>query len=435
MISALWGKVRHVATDRMAWGSAIMAGAIVAGNAISFLSLPLLARLYSPEAFGNFGFVISWTTILGVLFTMRYEAIVPITKSADHAAALTRRAANRMLVWSLLLLVALSILVAAGVSGGEIGSIEIYLGIGAAFAASYFAMGRSVHQRMDKYGIIAASSIIRSAVFVGGALILALAGTAMPGGAALLLASMLSFMVPGLIYHLTSIPAYRTALRPGKALDASSSTGDRAALRKVSLTFVLSQISFQFPLWLAMLLFGSTATGWVTMSYRLAMFPSDILCGSVALVLARKIADSINHHPDRLAADRRLLGWFLIGNFLLFTVLGVAIWLGAGPLLGPQWADAAGIMGMLAAIGLSFTIQPTVIQVLSLMNRESEILAMTIVHVALLLIGAVAVWWTGSSLLTATIGLTVIEILLSIGLTCYALHITRMPLVVNSQPA
>jgi hypothetical protein len=50
MIARLLGTMRRIATDRFAVGSAIMAGAIIFGNALSFLALPFLARLYTPEA-------------------------------------------------------------------------------------------------------------------------------------------------------------------------------------------------------------------------------------------------------------------------------------------------------------------------------------------------------------------------------------------------
>jgi O-antigen/teichoic acid export membrane protein len=427
MIARLLGTMRRIATDRLAVGSAIMAGAIVFGNALSFLALPFLARLYTPEAFGVFGFVISWITILGVLMTLRFESIIPITNSIPAAAALARRSTNRAFFFTLLLVLALAAATAAGAIQGSVGPIELLTGIGGAFAASYFAIGRSLHQRLDRYSIIASSTIVRSVVFAGGALLLAFLPDrfGLSGGAALLLASMASFLVPAAIYHLTVDGLFRASLRPGRALTDSESNFSDAALNKVSLTFVLSQISFQFPLWMAMLLFGSAATGWVTMSYRLAMFPSDILCGSVALVLARRIADSISHHPERIAADRRVFALFLIANFLLFGFLGLLIWVGAGPLLGPEWAEAAPVMGLLAALGLSFTIQPSVIQVFSLLKREREILAITIAHVALMLLGAAAVRIFDADLLSAAIGLMVLEVLLSIALTYFALLMTK----------
>jgi O-antigen/teichoic acid export membrane protein len=176
---------------------------------------------------------------------------------------------------------------------------------------------------------------------------------------------------------------------------------------------------------MAMLLFDSTAAGWVTMSYRLAMFPSDILCGSVSLVLARRIADSVFHHPERLMADRRLLSLFLAGNFVLFGLLGLAIWLGTDLLLGAEWAGAAVVMSLMASIGLSFTIQPTVTQVLGLLGSAAESMWITVVHVLLLTVGAALTWWQGFDLQTAIAGLAALEILLSASLTWYVLQVTK----------
>ena len=412
----------------MATGSAVLALAIIAGNAISFAALPLLARLYSPQDFGTFGFIISWTTILGVLFTLRYEAVIPITNSVDAACNLVRRSINRMLLYSAPLVGLLLIVDRLGCAPSKFLLVELLFGIWAAFAASYFAIGRAVHQRMDSYSIIATSTILRSGVFVGLAVLLAFMTIAieLSGSVALLLASVMSLLVPGLIYHATANPTFRRALLPGHKLVAADSNFSDAALRKVSTAFVLSQISFQLPLWIVMLLYGSAATGWVTMSYRLAMFPSDIICGSIALILARRIADSIFSHPERLRADRTLLALFLTGNFLLFGLLGGLIWLAAGPLLGPQWREAAPVMAMLASIGLSFTIQPIVIQILGLLKLEAQVLTITLTHIVLMLGGAALVAALAIDLTSAVFGLMLLEVLFSAVLTCYAMHVTRL---------
>jgi hypothetical protein len=70
----------------------------------------------------------------------------------------------------------------------------------------------------------------------------------LPGGGALLLASMLSFLAPALLYHLTTDTLLRRALLPGRKLAAGDSNFSDGALQQVSANFILSQISFQFPL-------------------------------------------------------------------------------------------------------------------------------------------------------------------------------------------
>jgi O-antigen/teichoic acid export membrane protein len=427
MLLRLSSLLRPFASNRMASSSIILASAIIIGNGISFVALPWLSRLYTPEAFGVFGFVVSWGTIASVIFTLRLESVVPITSSTAQAESLARRAMNRTWIMTIgLSLVVLFLwLYGTGFVRG-MGAIEILLGVGTAFSGSYFAIGRSMHQRLDDYKIIASSSIIRSFAFVGLSVVLALgsfAGT--PSGASLLFASMVAFLIPGVLLHMTLSGDMRRAMIPGSALTLPQADYSGKALGRVTSSFVLSQISFQFPLWVAMGFFGSAAAGWMVMGYRLVMFPSDIICGSVSLVIARRIADSMFHNPQNLGADKRLLAFFLLGNFVLFALLGLCVLFLAGHFLGPEWQSAAPVMALLATIGLSFTVQPTVIQILGLLNRDREALAVNVTHFMLLAVGAVAFWWASGSLFTGVVALAIVELAFSISLSVYVMWAIR----------
>lgn len=411
----------------MASSSMLLAGAIIIGNGISFVSLPLLSRLYSPEAFGVFGFVISWGTIASVIFTLRLESVIPITSATVQAESLARRAVNRtwMITFGLSLAALLSWLYGADVGRG-IGVIELLLGIGIAFSGSYFAIGRAMHQRLDDYKIIASSSIVRSFAFVGLAIALGIGTYSdQSSGAPLLFASMVAFLIPGILLHITLSEGLRRAMMPGPALILEQADYSGRALRRVTASFVISQISFQFPIWIAMAFFGSAAAGWMAMGYRLVMFPSDIICGSISLVIARRIADSMFHNPENLGSDRKLLALFLIGNFLLFGLLALCVYAFSGIVLGTEWQLAAPVMALLASVGLSFTVQPTVIQILGLLNRDREALAVNVIHWVLLVIGACALWLTAGNIYSGVAALAVVELLFSICLSAYVMWAIR----------
>lgn len=413
---------------KSARGSAILAASIISGNAINFLALPFLARIYSPENFGNFGFVISLTTIASVLVTLRLEAMIPLSSDVDRGNWLSRRVVNRAYAITLALILLLGITAASGLTNGIVVTpLELLAGIIGTFTSSLFAVGRAVHQRLDRYSIIASSAISRAATFVGTALLLSLLVDDLDrwGGACLLAASAASFLVPVIVFRAKLDCDHRWALDPGSMRGQGQADHGKRELGRISSTFILSQMSFQLPLWAAMAIYGPVAAGWVTMGYRLVMFPSDIICGSLALVLARRLATAVHQRPEQLMREVGLLKLFLLLNIALFVVLGIAVFLFAPFAFGSEWSAAALTMALLASIGLSFTIQPSVIQILGLIRRDSAVFSIIVAHVALLAAGAVIAWWVGISLQRAVLYLAVTETLLSIGLSVYVLVAVR----------
>ena len=86
--------------------SAPMALTMVAGQAITFLSLPLLLRIYGPEAFGEFSLVVSITSTLLICATLKLEIVIPNLRYLTKGARLT----TALLVWG----AAVSLFLAAG---------------------------------------------------------------------------------------------------------------------------------------------------------------------------------------------------------------------------------------------------------------------------------------------------------------------------------
>ena len=411
----------------MTSSSVILAGAIIIGNGISFAAIPILSRLYSPESFGIFGFVISWGTIASVVFTLRLESVIPITSSTIQAASLSQHAINRtFLITAVLIFIVLLLWLYGTDFTHEIGVLEVLLGIGTAFSGSYFAVCRSMHQRFDEYRTIASSSIVRSFTFAGLAIVFGFRDFGLLlGSTPLLFASMVAFLIPAILLHCKLEPEMRQAMMPGPARRLKQTDFSDKALNRMITSFVLSQISFQFPLWIAMAFFGSSAAGWMVMGYRLAMFPSDIICGSISLVIARRIADSMFHNRHNIDADKRILALFLLGNFVLFALLGAAVLTLTSYFLGSEWHSAAPVMALLASVGLSFTVQPTAIQIFGLLKRDLEALAVNVVHCVLLSAGAITLWLASGDLYTGVMALALVELIFSIMLSAYMLWAIR----------
>ncbi|MER5078869.1 oligosaccharide flippase family protein, partial [Providencia stuartii] len=66
----------------------LLVGGTAIGQFISVISLPILTRLYSPEAFSNLAIYVSILSLLTAISCMRLEIAIPLPKSNKIAAAL-----------------------------------------------------------------------------------------------------------------------------------------------------------------------------------------------------------------------------------------------------------------------------------------------------------------------------------------------------------
>ena len=66
-----------------------LASAAIIGHLITFVSLPLILRIYGPEAFGEYSLILSIGYVLLVLATLKLEAVIPTMRHVSLAARLT----------------------------------------------------------------------------------------------------------------------------------------------------------------------------------------------------------------------------------------------------------------------------------------------------------------------------------------------------------
>ena len=148
----------------------IMRGTVLA-QAIGFLALPVLSRLFAPESFGHYQLFISLLTLALVLPTLRYEVALLRVDDGDDYRGLLRIC--------LILCVAVSLLVAA-----LVGILELvdwpdqlddipfspWLLVVAMMIGGVSQVFNLVATREKSYPVIANSKIVQSLVYVGFAL-------------------------------------------------------------------------------------------------------------------------------------------------------------------------------------------------------------------------------------------------------------------------
>ncbi|PJA52291.1 MAG: hypothetical protein CO167_09280, partial [Candidatus Marinimicrobia bacterium CG_4_9_14_3_um_filter_48_9] len=74
-----------VTPGSFASGIAMLTSGAGLGQLFLFLSSPILMRLYPPAVFGELAILISFTSIVAIIVTLRFEAAIPISDN-DHTA-------------------------------------------------------------------------------------------------------------------------------------------------------------------------------------------------------------------------------------------------------------------------------------------------------------------------------------------------------------
>lgn len=98
--------IKSLKTNRFIKHVGLLIGGTALGQLISFLSLPLLTRIYSPESFAALAIYGSSLALITVILSLRYEIAIPLPKSNRLGASLLF-----ISVFFVLLFTALSILI------------------------------------------------------------------------------------------------------------------------------------------------------------------------------------------------------------------------------------------------------------------------------------------------------------------------------------
>jgi O-antigen/teichoic acid export membrane protein len=81
MLAAL----KDISSNRFARNVGLLASGTIAGQAIMLLALPILTRLFEPEAFGLLGVYMSLTMVLAVAACLRLEIATPLPEADADA--------------------------------------------------------------------------------------------------------------------------------------------------------------------------------------------------------------------------------------------------------------------------------------------------------------------------------------------------------------
>ena len=361
----------------------------VFSQVISFVCVPILFRLYSPEAFGVWATTMSIVLAIGTVATLRYELAIVVER--EHQAA-------SIVFWLTMLLgIALSLL---------FGSLLGVLGAGFLSAAAgglnppilavcawiiLVAVGQCMQGWLLRGGAFTANSQIQvcnalvtnSVHLVGGWL----------GASSLWLVSGSMVGQAVAVAFAMALVAKSPPARPTRCWSEMR----KAAIRHrrfafFSTPFTLLTIARErAPILLLAALASPVQVGWYSQAWRLVSIPAGLSSGALRPVMFHA------------AADKGLAGQeWRVGRILLVITLLGAPWLGVlaydprvvfGAVLGATWSDAGTLAAILAVPAFFFALSNWMDRFLDLQGRQ-DINLWTELVTAVLSIG---ILWIGLS--------------------------------------
>lgn len=372
----------------------IATGNVVA-QAISFIAVPLITRIYTPEEFGIYSVILSATLILGPIASLRYDFALLLPRGETKALNLLALSAGTCLLSSLLIAAFLlfapdNILSAMGLSGSLRTLLAIPLGT---FLLSFlqnltFYNIRAQHYRELTLATIAGSLADRGFSLVSG-FFFALGPWGLIGGRI--------FGPLTSVALLQSSGLYRRAWAQRKRVSLKRMWGQALRYKDFPLysswAALLNTAAREIPTFLLAAYFTPAVAGLYGLGMRMVNLPMMVVGDAIAKVFFQGVTAE-REDTDKL----RRISLKLYQQLTFFTLPPTLIFIFAGHELfalffGDQWRPAGQFLRVLApSFFVMFLYRPMSV-FYDTFNRQRQRLIFDLVNTALRL-GTVA-WMAG----------------------------------------
>lgn len=322
----------------------VKSGAGVGGaQVISLLMIPLISRLYLPEAFGQYASVTAMIAVFISVSSLKYDLAIPVAESRQEAVGLLVLC---MLVNFLTTALVLPLFFAFGLFGLD-SLFTLALVFGLMQAQNLFQCLLQFCRWQDEYGLTSIGNV--SNAIVAGVATIAFGWFAATSDV-MILSTFLGYLVASLVMIAFNWRAL--------VLEPSESVGRFSRYRRLARSYcrfslylvpgqLLNALAMNLPTVFIMRFFGPHVAGIYSMTNRLLLAPVTLVSRTISMVfyrLAKKERASRGHH---FAIFRSFAGLLLIFNFLVFG--GVVLLRGYLPvILDPSWAAVSGVILILA---------------------------------------------------------------------------------------
>lgn len=334
----------------------MLSGSSALGQGLVLLLAPLLTRIYSPDDYGAFSYVMAFTGILSMLAGFRYELGAPLARSDETAGVLLRLALVTATVVSCLIALGVGLWGLALDDGSDLQLMPwLWMLPAMIWVTVLYDVVSQAAIRRRQYSEVAKRSFVQAVT--GGLAQLTLGLTLRsPGG--LILGQLL-----GRCMGIASLARASSDLLVSRHPFRGARSVAREYWRLPAVftpSALLNVLGSQLPLLAIGLWFGVEAAGFVGVTQRILDAPAALIGTAIAQVFFGEISA---RHREGLTNNRAA---YVLATKKLLPI-GVALTLGilvlapiVFPLfLGQQWADSgAYAQAMAFSVGVGFIASP-----------------------------------------------------------------------------
>ena len=314
----------------------------VAAQALTVLSLPILSRLFAPQAMGLASLFMSLTTLIGVLACLRYELSIMLPDTDGEAANLLGVCLITTLVVTLLTFLSLPAIEHKILPMVSAEKLTPYLPLVplAILVNGFFLALNYWNSRTKHFGRLAVakltSAVLHNTVRLGGGFM----GYVTSG--ILIVSAILGQLVTTLVLGAQIVRDHRQLFRESIRIPHMVAGLKRHWKFPIfsSGSMVLNTLSFQLPAWFLAFYFSPEIVGYFALCRLVLGMPMTLIGMSVTQVFFQRASEAATGGEDmtRVVSGvfRRLVAMGLF-PFLLLTLIGNDMF---GFIFGAPWREA-----------------------------------------------------------------------------------------------
>lgn len=340
----------------------LVSGSIVA-QALTILTLPVLSRLFSPDAIGASAIFISITGLIGVLACLRYELSIMLPESDSDAANLFGLSVLSVFIISSLVTISIPFVGGMVINLLNAPLLEKYLYLipFAVMVNGLFLALNYWNSRTKQFGRLSiarvTASVIHNSVRLGGGL-LGFVSCGMLIGSAIL-GQLATTLVLGAQILRDDGKLFKESVRPRKIFSGMKKHWKFPVFSSWSILF--NTLSLQMPSWILAFYFTPAIVGFFALGRMAIGMPMRLIGSAISQVFYQKASEKYAASGDIAEIVENVFGTLVsigILPFLLVILIGDDLFCVA---FGKKWIEA-GVYAQLIgpAILFQFIISPLI---------------------------------------------------------------------------
>jgi O-antigen/teichoic acid export membrane protein len=349
------------------------------GQAIAFVLLPFLARVYSPDALGRAATTLAVLGVVGLLASLQYDQAVIVASDRDLPYVLLVATAIA-LVWTVLFAVLLLVIGLLGATGKQVLDtlgINGYL-LPLILTYALFVLLTNYRLRENQLGRVGIGRVI---YYGGGATFQVIGGYVIGGTESVFLVAQTAAALGAFLYLMPyrRVAGWLARHRPSADLVA-------AEMRRAAKTYsnfpkyqagaqFLNALSAQIPVLVMRVAFSDAWAGWYFLAYRVLAAPTALLSQAVGQVYYRDSAERERSGAMQAQTLERITVGLIQISLVPALALGFTAPFLVGTFLGEEWLPVARIVQiLLIPFVAAFFVSP-ISTLLNVKNRQRGALA------------------------------------------------------------